>query len=638
MALVALWILFSAWLCAVGWILSALNALNGPGYLVALAVTMAGAWIFNKSWWPAGGRRWPNWRKLGRRFRRPAPLMILVIALLGLAGGLESAPENGDSNAYRVPRVLQWLSQAGWHWIRTEDARENVAGCAYAWFFAPLLLLTHNARWIFLPNLITYFLLPGQLFNFFRRLKIESRVAWWWTWLLAAGWCYTLQACSTNDDSLASVYALAALAYALRAREENSFGGLWLSLLAAALMTAVKPTNLPLLLPCFIAAYPSWRLLLTRPLASAGLIVFGVLASFLPLAILCWRHTGSWKGYQLESGPAHWWHYGPTQELASPFWGFLGNTFCLTAQNLLPPFFPWASAWNQAMQFFLQTSFGAHFASFEKFGRLSRSVSPTSAGLGLHIVFMVLVTVIFLIIVRRSRATICPVARPAIYRWLQWTPWLALVPFMAKVGSYQNARFLAPYYPLLLLVLLARPGVAVLVRRRWWQRLLLMCLAATLAFMIFEHGRAFVPASVVARLQTIPHLHGLKVLDDYYLTRKTIADYRAFTAHYADGEAVVGYATICGGLEPGMWQPWGHGRVERILPDDTPDWVRSRGIHRVFIDDFPLAENHETIEQWLQRFHATLLGETTYSTDPGAPRTHLYVVRLLSPGEPPPSK
>jgi hypothetical protein len=443
MALVALWILFSAWLCAVGWILSALNALNGPGYLVALAVTMAGAWIFNKSWWPAGGRRWPNWRKLGRRFRRPAPLMILVIALLGLAGGLESAPENGDSNAYRVPRVLQWLSQAGWHWIRTEDARENVAGCAYAWFFAPLLLLTHNARWIFLPNLITYFLLPGQLFNFFRRLKIESRVAWWWTWLLAAGWCYTLQACSTNDDSLASVYALAALAYALRAREENSFGGLWLSLLAAALMTAVKPTNLPLLLPCFIAAYPSWRLLLTRPLASAGLIVFGVLASFLPLAILCWRHTGSWKGYQLESGPAHWWHYGPTQELASPFWGFLGNTFCLTAQNLLPPFFPWASAWNQAMQFFLQTSFGAHFASFEKFGRLSRSVSPTSAGLGLHIVFMVLVTVIFLIIVRRSRATICPVARPAIYRWLQWTPWLALVPFMAKVGSYQNARFLS---------------------------------------------------------------------------------------------------------------------------------------------------------------------------------------------------
>ena len=86
---------------------------------------------------------------------------------------------------------------------------------------------------------------------------------------------------------------------------------------------------------------------------------------------------------------------------------------------------------------------------------------------------------------------------------------------------------------------------------------------------------------------------------------------------------------MCGGLEPGMWRPWGHGRVERLLPDDSPEWVRSRGIHFVFVEDPALTENHETIEQWLKRFDATLVDQMTYATAPGVPRTHVYFARLL---------
>jgi hypothetical protein len=359
-------------------------------------------------------------------------------------------------------------------------------------------------------------------------------------------------------------------------------------------------------------------------MASTALAVFAGLASFLPLAFLNWRHTGSWKGYLPESGSVPWWHFGPTQELASPFWGIVGNAFSLTAQNLLPPFFPWASAWNAAMHHFLQTPLGSHFVSFENFGRLGRSVTSSSAGAGLTVVIVALLSFCF---ARRSREAVSPLARPAVVGWLQWTPWLALLLFMAKVGSYQNARYLAPYYPLLLPVLLLRPGMAALVRARWWQRLVLLLMTATLALTCFDRGRVFVPSSVFARLEASPQPGFLKVLDAYYQSRLAVASYWEFTTRHSAGETVVGYATITSGIEPGMWRPWGHGRVERILVDDTPAWVRSQGIRVVFVDEAHLAANKETIEQWLKRFDATLVDQLSFATDPGV-HFRVYCARL----------
>ena len=126
----------------------------------------------------------------------------------------------------------------------------------------------------------------------------------------------------------------------------------------------------------------------------------------------------------------------------------------------------------------------------------------------------------------------------------------------------------------------------------------------------------------------------LKVLNDYYQTRLSIASYWDFTERYAGGESLVGYATVRGGLEPGMWRPWGHGRVERILVTDTPDEVRDRGIRAAFVDDDALSANEETLEHWLERFHATLVHEISFTTDPGAPRSKVYFVRLAPPGPP----
>jgi len=633
MALVIIWILLSAWLCAAGWILSAVHTLNGPGYLVALSVTVASALAFRKTWWPNGGLPLPNWRKQWLRFQRPAPLMLLAIAVLCLASGLCAAPENGDTNAYRIPRVLHWLNASGWHWIRTEDSRENIAGVGYEWLCVPLMLITHSDRWIFLPNLISYSLLPVIIFSFLRRMQVVPRAAWWWSWLLASGWCYTMQACGTNNDALAAVYVLGAIDLALRARASGRIGHLWFSLLAASLMTAVKPTNVLLLLPCAVAVFPSWRLLFSRPVLTVWMIGFCVLASFVPTAVLNLHYTGSWKGYVPEPGPAIWWHWGAVQEFPSPFsfWGIirtLANGIYLLIQNLLPPFFPWASVWNADMDRFVQTPLGSHFAVFEHFGLLRRAPNGASAGIGLGVM-----TVAFV-----SFAATFGWHRGAFVRrtfdiqfFLRWTPWLALLVFLAKVGTIETARLIDPFYVLLFTPLLVRPGLGWLVRQRWWCRLVLLVMAATLAFMSFDCGRTFVPSSVYAWLQASHRPGFLKGLDDYYLTRLSVAAYWEFTARHSAGETVVGYATICGGLEPGMWRSWGHGRAERILPDDSPEWVRSRGIRGVFIEDDALKVKHLTIQQWLEQFQATLVDEMSFTKDPGSPRAHLYFVRLDPP-------
>jgi hypothetical protein len=622
------WILCCAWLCGAGWILSILHQLNRAGYAVLFAFT---AVFFLRDGNPVrtilknAGR---SWRKFRRRFKRPAPLLFLALAIVSLAGGLIVCPQNGDTNAYRLPRVLHWLEQDGWHWIHTTDTRMNIACCVYEWLLTPLILFTRTDRWVFLPNVLSYLLLPGLVFSVFRRMQVPPRVAWWWMWLLSSGWCFVYQACSTNNDSFGAVYALAAVDFALRARESRKVEDFWLSMLAAGLLTGVKSINLPLLLPWAIAAWPSARLPLARPIKSFAITGLSLLVSVVPVACLCWLHTGNWKGF--SSGQEAVW--GVHQELHSPFWGILGNTFCLTFENLLPPFFPWVKAWNDAMQHFLQTPLGAHFTVFENFGHWNRSATEAYAGIGMGVMIAALVS----IFAPRNPGTTKSRAYKSgrLLWWLRLSPWLALLVFMAKVGTYQNTRLVAPYYALLFPLLLVRPGQKALTFRRWWQWFLLSVMLFTVAWMTFVRGRQLVSATLMADLHAKhPQDKLLTLLNDYYVCSSSVASQRRFLSEHNLGEAVVGYFTICGGGEPGMWFPLGTVRVERALPGDGVAWFRSQGIHYVVVDDAALKAANETIEAWMQRQQGSLVDKLVFIEEPGSPPSHLYLVHLSPPAE-----
>jgi hypothetical protein len=639
------WVLVSSLLVSAGWILSTVHALNRVGYMIFFLLGgISYVWHhpvrFEHS--VLTGAKMV-WHKLSRRFKRPAPAVFLVIFLFNLISVLVAPQLAGDSGAYRIPRVLHWLGAGGWHWIHTDDSRMNIAACNYEWLFTPLILFSRTDDWICVPNLVSYALLPGLIFLFLHEVKVPSRVAWWWTWILSCGWCFVLQATSSVNDGLGATFALAAVAFACRASRTKDFSDVVASLLAAGLFTGMKQTNLPLVLPWLIALWPCREWVGRYPLKTCITILFALLVSLAPLAYLNWQHTGTWSGFphadagSLAAFGSQHYVWGGQQELTSPFWGLLGNVFCMTAQNLLPLVFPWNESWNQTMQRFIHTPFGQHFTQFEVFGRLDHSITTGSAGIGAGIIALSALSFIWS---RRSKQLFgtnagsrtwsnCP---PTLQlNLLHWAPWIALLVFMAKVGTYANARQAAPYYVLLFPTLLTMPGQISLTRCKPWQWLALGYLVVTLAYvLIFIHVRHFVPAAWGLRqIEQHPQSKWMAVYGDFFASEVCVKEQRDFLRDVdLSGEPVIGYSTACGGSEPGFWFPLGARRVERVLIDDTSEQLAQRGIRYVVVEDVALKPAQLTIDEWVEKHNGKLVKTFSFVTRLSSPRMGIYLVHL----------
>jgi hypothetical protein len=346
-----------------------------------------------------------------------------------------------------------------------------------------------------------------------------------------------------------------------------------------------------------------------------------LLISIVPTALLNLQHAGYWTG--IPRGDRH--------ELHSPLWGVLGNCFCLPAQNLVPPIFPWAGQWNQAMVAFLSTPFGSHFNCFERFGYLRRSVTDGTAGLGLGICSLILLS--FVIAVRRGRAAMVPVFSSPVHRrataWLlRLVPWLLLLVFMAKVGTFTNARHLSPYYLLFLPLLLAMPVHSDLLRQIWWRRCGVAVMLVTAGLLVLSINRPLFPANtLIARLASShPQSKMASHLREAYGFRSTFETLRdVFAQSIPPGESTVAYLTVVGFAEPGLALPLGRLQVERLRPTDSPAFARQQHIHYVVADDIALGVMHVTLETWLAQWDARLVDQVDYYTDPHLPPNHLYL-------------
>jgi hypothetical protein len=625
LAAVRIWILLSTLLVSAGWILSALHQLNRAGYATVFAL----AGIFGVVWWQRS--KWPTAKKPAqvrriflRRFKRPAPLLFLILTSMSLVSGLIYAPHNSDTYAYRLPRILHWLDQGQWHWIHTADMRMNVAACGYEWLIAPIILFTRTDHFLFLINWLSYLMLPGLTFCVFRFWGLRPRVAWWWAWLLSSGWCYVMQSASVANDGLAVIYALAAVALAMKARETGKAADFWLSLLAAALLTGIKQTAIPLAGLWMLAAWPERRVIFANPKIFFVMAVAGLLVSGVPITIFNFLHTGTWSGLSAIQAEYPDWRI----QLDSPLWGIVGNAFCIPAQNLLPPFFPWSGSWNHAMDVFLTTPFGARFKSFEHFGALSPGISESSAGIGLAIVLMTVVS-----IYAARKYQIGPQAKcPRFQLALRLCPWILLVVFMAKVGEAQNARHLAGYYVFIFPSLLASAGHEKLVRKAWWQGAALFCMSLSAVLLIANTTRPLFPALTITRQLAASHPHSkiITILQDAYLSPRSVENAgRQINESLPPDALVVGYAAAGNAqLEPALWWPFGARRVERVLKTDSPGQLIKQGIRYVVIENRPSVDFSGTAE-WMTRYHASLISELTFQ-DKGhdSAQPHVYIMRL----------
>jgi hypothetical protein len=573
----AMWVLVSSWSVAAGWMLSLFHSLDVVGYIVSLTLTLVAMLIFLRR----SGANWPILRwsatALFRRFRRPLPAVFATIFVLALIGGSIYPPNNFDYLTYRFSRILHWWSQHGWHWIASNNNRLNISGTGMEWLMTPVFTLTHKDRFFFLINIISFAFLPGLTFSVLRGLGILPRIAWQWMWLFPGAYCYVTQAGSTGNDAFAAVYLLAGLAFSFRARETQRIEWWWLSILAAALLTGSKASNVPLLLPLVISWWPLRKLAIHSTIRSILVISFAAGVSFLPMAVLNQLNAGQWAG-DVDNATG--------LQLSNPVAGILGNSLQLAVNTVLPPIFPPAVNWNSTVApGIMETPLVQSIRS--QFPRVSLETrelaAEESAGLGSGIAL--LWTILILVTVRSKRRVgiACPTQRRQ-RLWLAW--WIlaggliAFGVFLAKMGSEAGPRLLTPYYPILLFAVLLFVRTRHPIRERWWRLTTYAVSLVPVIILIVQPARPLFPVDLLVR--SLPREGGIGDLftriTTVYRTYEARADVLAPVRDLIPASVrKIGFIGTGDDPEPSLWQPFGQRMVRDIVnpldANSLPDFV-----------------------------------------------------------------
>ena len=597
----AAWVALGALLNCAGWALSGLHQLNAIGYGMLFLITIVIAiW-----WWRAGnaeGFQALSRHKQSRRFRRCFPLAFLVLAVMTTLGGILHAPNNYDALSYRIPRILHWLDAGHWYWIHTIFNRLNTRAVGFEWLAAPIMVFTKTDRLLFLVNIASFLLLPGLFFSILIRLGVRRRVAWHWMWLLPTGYSYLVQSGGLGNDLFGATFGLAALDLALRARTSKSFADIWLSALAAALLSGSKLSNLPLLLPWLIAFWPSLRLLKNRLLPTLAIGVAGVACSFLPLAAINFHYCHDWTGFAAENSPFN----NKTYALH-----LAHNTVLQFVQNLTPPVFPWAGAWNRAMLRIippsLMTTLKRNFEPSQAEVRVDEIQMEEGAGLGFGVTLLLIVSVlaVFKYSMKGPRASRPP---PDLARWaILLSPFISLAVFMAKSGLASEARLETPYYGFVIPLLLIGDAYARIVNTKWWRAGAAMVFLLAAMLVTVTPSRPLWPANYVFNhINTAsPLLTRAKKVYEIYSQR---ADCFAPVRSALPADVKVIGVFFFDYPETSLWRSFGTRRVEHVTPEDTAATLRQRGVQYILFsyDDyqkyFPLP-----FDQWLGQNHAELV-------------------------------
>ena len=620
----AIWIWVCAYLNCAGWILSWLHALNRTGYAVALTLGIAALLLWRTR---AVGGVIPqvDRRKWLRRFRRPFPLVFLTLFALAFLGGALHPPSNYDALSYRLPRVLNWLAEEHWHWIHTWFPRLNTRACGYEWVAAPFLLFTGTHRWLFLINVVPFLLLPGLSFKVFTGLGVRKRVAWHWMWLLPTGYCFALQAGGIGNDLFGAIFALAALALALEVRHSGQWRDAALSVLAAALLTGAKTSNLPLLLPWALALLPGLRLFLKNPVAAAVTACVALLASFLPMAALNQKYCGDWSGAALE---------GATLRSASPFITVPGNAILLTIENFVPPIFPLAGKWNAMAPTLLPADF--HQRMTECFTTASANLQLVEmqneefAGVGSGIGYLTVVSLAAGWVLGRKHH--CPPAT-ADTPWLKlvrWSPFVSLLAFsgMAAIGT--TARIVTPYYALLLPALLAGGAQTQVCRAKWWRALAALVFGVAAALIILTPSRPLWPAQTVfdKLVQSHPNNPMLRRAQNVYAIYGRRGDgFTPVRALLPASARVVGLISYDDPVAP-LWLPFGQRRFVDVLPEDGRETLDRLGIRYVVVDGGTDGRDGLNFKRWLTDVRGRVESQVPLRLRASGDAFDWYLVRL----------
>ncbi len=600
------------WLCAglnvAGWVLSAMGQLNAGGYIAVLLVGAVAFFIWRRYDKPERSQCF-CFRKWLHRFKRPFPLAFLILTVMVFVGGAIYPPTNYDGLAYRLPRVLHWLAAGQWHWIHTDFPRLNNRACGIEWVSAPLLAIFRTDRFLFLINFISFLFLPGLTFGVLTRLGVRRRVAWHWMWIAPTGYCFLLQAGSIANDAFAAPFALAAILFALRARDSGRMRDVFCSILSIGLVTATKTGNITLLLPWAIAILPSLRILLRRPVATAAVCVIGVFSSFLPSAYLNHRFCGDWSGLSLESLQTRGGVANTPIRLGV-------NTIFVSFANLTAPVFPAANRWNDFVKRVIPPNLSRrlHGAFTEKepaeFHADEMQVEE-NGGFGFGATLLLAVSTIVAAVAGR-RTFFQFHLRSFDGLWeagLVLAPWVAAAALLSQSTVYPIARIMAPYYILLLPLLLRAPAHEQLLKKFWWRASAFLVFIIAAGLLIISPARPLFPVRAILAKLEAGHPNSklaARIEEVYSVYRDRNHAFAPVLAILPPESHVLGLITY-DDPETSLWQPFGSRQIVCLKPPDTADWLKSQGVRYILAKSTRFGDRFPDLNDWLKKMNAQVV-------------------------------
>lgn len=444
MRCVALWLVFVAWSSCAGWLLSAIGILNVMGYTCALVPLI----IACVSVWRSMSPAFKTVTRLKNPFRNCGSQAWSIVTLLSLLAGLLFAPSNYDALSYRLPRILYWWQENRWHWLEHADQRMNYSGTGFEWQMLPMLVFTGSDRLLFFLNWIPFLFFPALVFISLRYLGVRKRTSARWMWILPLCYGYALQSSSIGNDALGGVFVLAAVTFCAIAVENKSLLALALAAIAAAALSGIKFSNLPLLLPIAVFWLTSaWRIrdkINNKKVVAYALPILAVLVltSFVPSACLNHKYCGNWSGDPTDSDRLR---------ITKSLPGATGNIFNLTTGSLQLPILPIPSSiknkllepiiGSNSLTAYIQTGFTRFIPDFG--GEIP---IEEAAGVGLGVTLVLIIP----LLLHRSRMSRSERFDP----WACISIWIAFISYLVSLGSENTARLMLPYYPLIIASLL----------------------------------------------------------------------------------------------------------------------------------------------------------------------------------------
>jgi len=399
----------------------------------------------------------------------------------------------------------------------------------------------------------------------------------------------------------------------MEARKRNPALYLVLSALAAALMTSIKVTMLPLCLPLAIPwAWVAWeRLGMSKTLILGSCTTVALIpASFAPIAALCILHTGTWSG---NPNNRH------NIEVTHPLAGLIGNGLDFAIGSLTPPIFPGSKNFGEILAGVTENSkpiawTKSHYPSYHS-PQLAEMPSEEGAGIGIGITIL---CILWFAASSPQRGITISTEKKIGY-WTCGATLVAALVFMAKVGGNCSPRLMLPFTPFFVLTVL-------LISRRSGHdlpkhRLMLLPALLILPALGLNPNRPLLPVEWVTT--ALPGLPGSlrSRIDKVYGIYSKRGDILAPMAAKLPPNATVGFAGELDHSPMGLFRPFGSRRVVEVTPDSVGkiEWIvgTARGIKQRL---------GSSAEEWAARENFALAAEVplTSKASTGEENWQLY--------------